>query len=160
MPPRNGDPAVADFTQAFADLAVSVRVLLGTQASFMRSAASADPCIGASVSTPLLHSEALDAQTIDNTVDDSHRNGLPATLRDHRPLIPADLVTDPGDKDYDATDHRLSVEYGRGGHDDATSDRADQLSSWHRTRGRNIRSLDRLLPADGYMNTFSSPVDQ
>ena len=68
MPPRNGDPAVADFTQAFADLAVSVRVLLGTQASFMRSAASADPCIGASVSTPLLHSEALDAQTIDNTV--------------------------------------------------------------------------------------------
>ena len=111
MPPRNGDPQ-DEFRQAFADLAVAVRVLSGTQASFMRSAASADPCIGASVSTPLLHSEALDAQTIDNTVDDSHRNGLPATLRDHRPLIPADLVTDPGDKDYDATDPRLSVDYG------------------------------------------------
>ena len=158
MPPRNGDPQ-NEFTQAFADLAVAVRVLSGTQASFMRSAASADPCIGASVSTPLLHSEALDAQTIDNTVDDSHRNGLPATLRDHRPLIPADLVTDPGDKDYDATDPRLSVDYGRG-HDDATPEREDQLSNWHRTRGRSIKALDRLLPADGYMNTCSSVVDQ
>ena len=159
MPPRNGDPAVADFTQAFADLAVSVRVLLGTQASSMRSAASADPCIGASISTPLLHSEALDAQTIDNTVDDSHRNGLPATLRDHRPLIPADLVTDPSDKDYDATDARLIVDYGHG-HDDAILERKDSLSNWHRTRGRSIKALDRLLPADGYMNTCSSVVDQ
>ena len=61
MPPRNGDPQ-DEFRQAFVDLAVAIRVLSGTQSSFMRSASSADTCIGASVSTPLL-SEALDEQT-------------------------------------------------------------------------------------------------
>jgi hypothetical protein len=50
----------------------------------MRSAADADPNIGLSLSTPLLYSEELDAQEIDNTVDDSHRNGIPAALRDYR----------------------------------------------------------------------------
>ena len=123
MPPRNGDPQ-DEFRQAFVDLAVAIRVLSGTQSSFMRSASSADPCIGVSVSTPLLHTEALDAQTIDNTVDDNHRNGLPATLRDYRPLVPADLITDVGDRNFDATDARLTVDYGLG-HDDATLERED-----------------------------------
>ena len=61
MPPRTGDPAVPNYEQSFAELAVAVRVLMGSQAQFMRSAASADPFIGISLSTPLLHSEELDA---------------------------------------------------------------------------------------------------
>ena len=158
MPPRNAAEA-PNFEQAFAELAVAVRGLLGSQTQFMRSAAEADPSIGTSLSTPLLPSEELDAQAIDNTVEDDHRNGLPAARRDHRPLMPDDYVYDPDDDDYDPDDHRHGTDWGHG-HDEVTLERADQLSSWHRTRGRNIRSLDRLLPADGYMNTSSSPVDQ
>ena len=88
MPPRTGDPAVPNYEQSIAELAVAVRVLMGSQAQFMRSAASADPCIGISLSTPLLPSEELDAQAIDNTVEDGHRNGLSAGRRDYRPLMP------------------------------------------------------------------------
>ena len=148
MPPRNGDPAAPNYEQAFAELAVAVRGLMGPQSQFMRSAAEADPSIGTSLSTPLLPSEELDAQAIVNTVEDDHRNGLPAVRRDHRPLIPDDYADDPDDTDYDPDDHRHGTVWGHG-HDEVTLERADQLSSWHRTRGRNIRSLDRLLPADG-----------
>ena len=87
MPPRNAAEA-PNFEQAFAELAVAVRGLLGSQTQFMRSAAEADPSIGTSLSTPLLPSEELDAQAIDNTVEDDHRNGLPAARRDYRPLMP------------------------------------------------------------------------
>ena len=150
MPPRNAAEA-PNFEQAFAELAVAVRGLLGSQTQFMRSAAEADPSIGTSLSTPLLPSEELEAQAIDNTVENNHRNGLPAARRDLRPLMPDDYVDDPDDTDYDPDDHRHGTVWGHG-HDEVTLDRADQLSSWHRTRGRNIRSLGRLLPADGYTN--------
>ena len=100
MPPRNAAEA-PNFEQAFAELAVAVRGLLGSQTQFMRSAAEADPSIGTSLSTPLLPSEELEARAIDNTVEDDHRNGLPAARQDHRPLMPDDYVYDPDDDDYD-----------------------------------------------------------
>jgi hypothetical protein len=159
MPPRNADPATPNLEDTLAQLAVAVLGLVGSQAQFMRSAADADLNIGLSISTPLLLSEELDAQEIDNTVDDSHRNGIPAASRDYRPSMPSDYVFDLGDTDYDHLDPRHGTAWGLG-HHDATSDRADQLSTWHRARGRNIRNLERQLPADGYMNTSSSPADQ
>ena len=48
MPPRNAAEA-PNFEQAFAELAVAVRGLLGSQTQFMRSAAEADPSIGTSL---------------------------------------------------------------------------------------------------------------
>ena len=150
MAARNAaDPTAPNFQDAFAQLAVAVHGLVGSQSQFMRSAADADPSTGGtSLSTPLLPSEVLEAQEIDSTVEDNHRNGLPAVRRDLRPVMPTDYVFDPDDDDYDATDHRHGIDYGHG-HDEPTLERADNLSTWHRTRGRNIRSLDRLLPADG-----------
>ena len=127
MPPRNAAEA-PNFEQAFAELAVALRGLLGSQTQFMRSAAEADPSIGTSLSTPLLPSEELEAQEIDNTVEDDHRNGLPADRRDHRPLMLDDYVYDPDDDDYDPDDHRHGTDWGHG-HDGVTLERADQLSA-------------------------------
>ena len=129
------DPAAPNYQEAFAQLAVAMHGLVGSQTQFIRSAADADPSIGTSLSTPLLPSEVLEAQEIDNTVEDNHRNGLPAARRDHRPLMPNDYVFDPDDNDYDATDHRHGTDWGHG-HDEVTLERADQLSAWQRTRLR------------------------
>ena len=151
--------AAPNLEEALAQLAVAMQGLVGSQQQFMRSASDADPNIGTSLATPLLPSEVLEAQEIDNTVEDKHRNGLPAALRDLRPLMPHDYVPDPDDSDYDSTDHRHGIDYGHG-HHESTQERADNLSTYHRTRGRNIRSLAGLLPADGYMNPSSSIIDQ
>ena len=134
--------------------------MLGSQTQFLRAAAGADPNIGLSLATPLLPSEVLEAQQIGNTVDDKqHRNGLPAAHRDLRPAMPHDYVFDAGDDDYDSTDYRHGIDYGKGDHE-STQERTDNLSAWHRNRGRTIHSLSGLLPADGYMNPSSSAIGE
>jgi hypothetical protein len=125
----------------------------------MRSAADADVNIGLSKSHPYVHVELLAAREIDNTVDDNNRSGLPAALRDLTPSELVDYVSDMRDPGYDATDPRHANVYGAG-HHDATPERADALTAFHRNRGRNIRMLEKQLPADGYMNTFKTTVEQ
>ena len=137
----------------------SMQALMGSQSQFLRAASGADPNIALSQATPLLHSEVVEAQQIDNTVDDKHRNGLPAAHRDLRPAMPPDYVFDPDDNDYDQDDPRHAIDYGRGDHE-ATQERADNLCTWHRTRGRTIHGLMQLLPADGYMNPCSSTIGE
>ena len=92
-------PAAAEpippLEEALAQLTVAMQGMLGSQQQFMRAAAVADPNIGLSLATPLLPSEVLEAQQIDNTVDDKHRNGLPAAHRDLRPAMPHDYVFRP-----------------------------------------------------------------
>ena len=123
----------------------------------MRSSADADTNIGLSKAHSLLPIEIVDVSTVDSTVNNDYRSGLPPALRDLRPSQPADLVTDRTRVDYDATDIRHATTYGAG-HDDATDDRADRLQSRHRNRGREIRHLEKQLPADGYMNTVTPTV--
>ena len=172
MPPRpagrgGGDPLTPDdliqvvfqMAQSSQQLTLAVASLATSQASFMRSAADADVNIGLSKSQPLLDSEIASAKVIDNTVDDDHRNGLPAFERDTTPRVPPDLVTDIHADDYDVTDYRHGLDYGAG-HHEATPERADALNAFHRERGRNIRMLEKQLPADGYMNTFKDPAQQ
>ena len=166
MPPRNAEDPAPDMEAVLALMAnnsalltAAVASLATSQASFMRSAANADANIVLSKSHSLLLVEELAAREIDNTVDDAHRSGLPAAFRDLRPSMPRDYVDDPGDDDYDVLDPHHGTAWGLG-HHDATADRADALTAWHRTRGRNIRTLEKHLPADGYRNTFTSPVDQ
>ena len=125
----------------------------------MRSAADADVNIGLSKSHSLLDVEQVAAQRIDNTVDDYNRSGLPTALRDTRPSAPADYASDPTDPGYDITDVRHGINYGAG-HDDATTERADELTAYHRNRGREIRMLEKQLPADDFMNTFTTTAEQ
>ena len=155
MPPRNAGPAAPNFEDASAQLAVAVRGLVGLQAQLMRSAADSDVNIGQSIYQPLPPSEELTTQETDNTVDDSHR--IPATSKD-RSAMSSEYVFDSDDTDYDHLDPRHDT-VRDDGHHDATSNRADQLSTWHRAQGRSIRNLERQLPADDYMNT-SSPAEQ
>ena len=161
MPPRaaGGAPMTQDdINDLIAQLAqssqqlndVAVAGLTVSQSSFMRSAAEVDTNIGLSKAHSLLPVEIVDVHTIDNTVINDYRSGLPAPLRDLRPSQPTDLITDITRVDYDATDPRHAITYGAG-HDDATTDRADRLQGWHRNRGREIRQLEKQLPADGYM---------
>ena len=167
MPPRpaGGAPMSQDdinahmlqMAQSSQQLTDAVTSLTSSQASFLRSAADADVNIGLSKSHSLLAVEIVDARTIDNTVNDDHRSGLPAALRDLRPIQPADRVTDTTSVDYGALDIRHAITYGAG-HHDATTERADALTAWHRNRGRNIRMLKKQLPADGYMNTVTPTV--
>ena len=92
-------------------------------------------------------------------MDDDHRSGPPTALRDLRPIKPPDLASDTNDPDYDGTDPRHAIAYGAG-HNDATTERADALTVWHRARGRDIRMLEKQLPADGYVNTVTPTVAQ
>ena len=158
-PASDLEEALAVLAQNNALLTVAMASFATSQSSFMRSAADADANIGLSISHPLLLSEELAARDIDNTVDDSPRNGMAAADRDLRPSMPRDYVYDTDDDDYDSLDPRHGTDWGLGHHEYST-DRADRLTAWHRTRGRNIRAPERQLPADGYMSTFSSPVDQ
>ena len=153
------DPATSleEWREAMTLLAGSMHALMGSQSQFLRAASGADSKIALSQATPLLHSEVAEAQKIDSTVDDKHRNGLLAAQRDLRPAMPPDYVFDRDDDDYDHTDSRHAIDYGRGD-DEATQERADNLCTWHRTRGRTIHGLMQLLPADGYMNPSSSPI--
>ena len=171
MPPRPGGapPAVlssedvqqliVQMAQSSQRLADAVAGLTGSQASFMRSVADADVNIGLSKSHPLIHSELLAAQAIDNTVDNDHRNGMLASERDTLSLPHDDYVSDLRSADCDPTDVRhatASTTYGLG-HVDATPERHDSMNAVHRQRGRNIRTLEKQLPAGGYMNTFTTP---
>ena len=82
---------IMQLAQSSQQLNVAVASLTSSQSSFMRSAADADANIGLSKAHSLLPVEIVDAHTIDNTVNDDHRSGLPAALRDLRPSQPADL---------------------------------------------------------------------
>ena len=100
MPPRaaGGTPLtqediielIAAIAQSSQQLNASMSGLTASQSSFMRSAADADANIGLSKSHSLLPVEIVDAHTVDNTVDDDHRSGLPAALRDLRIKAPDD----------------------------------------------------------------------
>ena len=104
MPPRaaGGTPLtqediidlIASVAQSSQQLNVAMFGLTSSQSSFMRSAADADANIGLSKAHSLLPVEIVDVRTVDNTVNNDHRNGLPAALRDLRPIQPADLVPD------------------------------------------------------------------
>ena len=63
------------------------------------------------------------------------------------------------DPAYDVTDVRHNNNYGAG-HGDATTERADELIAYHRNRGREIRMLEKQLPAYGFMNTFTTTALQ
>ena len=125
----------------------------------MRSAAGADVNIGLSKSHPYVHVELLAAREIDNSVDDNNRSGLPTALRDLRPSAPADYISDLSDPRYSAADPRHANVYGAG-HHDATPERANALTAFHRNRGRTTRMLEKQLPAGGYMNTFKMAAEQ
>ena len=161
-PSTTGDPTaqlLVKMAESSQLLQEAVASLATSQASFMRSAADADANIGLSKSHPFLPSELFNIRLIDNTVDDDHRNGLPASARDTTPAPPPDYVSDPRSSGYDPRDSRHANTYGLG-HDAATIERSDQLNAYHRARGREIRTLEKQLPADGYMNTFTSSVEQ
>ena len=161
MPPRAGAaaPIIEEQTaQLLLQMAMSsqhltdaVALLATSQAPCMRSAADADVNIGLSKSQPFVHHELFAAQRVGNTVTDQHRSGLSTTARDARPRPPDDCDPD------DATDPRHGT-FGAG-HDDATPERAGALNAFHRERGRAIRTLEKQLPADGYMNTCTT-LDQ
>ena len=171
MPPRNagggGPPPDQDdinqmlltMAQSSAQPTAAVASLATSQALSMRSAADADANIGLSKAHSLLPVEIVDVHTIDNTVNDDHRSGLPAALRDLRTKAPDDYNGVVGSDGYDATDprHAIAATYGAG-HDDATTERADALQTWHRNRGRGIRQLEKQLPAGGYMSTATPTV--
>ena len=170
MPPRlaggGGPPKEEQTAQLLLQMAQSSQRLTDagaslatSQAFFMRSAADADVNIGLSKSHPYVHVEKIAARRIDNTVDDNNRSGLPTALRDTRPRALVDYVSDVRDPEYDVTDPRHANDYGAG-HDDATTERADALTAFHRDRGRNITMLEKQLPADGYMNTFTTTAGQ
>ena len=138
MPPRpaGGAPMSQDginqlilqLAQSSQQLNVAVASLTSSQSSFMRSATDADANIGLFKSHSLLPVEIVDAHTIDNTVNDDHRSGLPAALRDLRTKAPDDYNGVVGSDGYDPTDPRHAITYGAG-HDDATTERADALQT-------------------------------
>ena len=80
-------------------------------------------------------------------------------MRDTRPRAPVDYVSDVRGPAYDVTGPRHANDYGAG-HHGATTERADELTAFHRNRGRHIRMLEKQLPADGYMNTFTTTAEQ
>ena len=88
--------------QSSRQLTGAVATLATSQASFMRSAADADVNIGLSKSHPFIHTEGIAARDIDNTVDDLHRSGLPASERDTNPPAPVDYASDHKSTEYDA----------------------------------------------------------
>ena len=133
---------ILQMAQSSLQLTGAVTSLTSPQASFLCSAADADVNIGLSKSHSLLTVEIIDAGKIDREVYDDHRSGLPAALRDLRPIKPSGLISDTNDPDYGALDPRHAITYGAG-HDDATTERADALTAWHRARGRDIRMLEK-----------------
>ena len=97
MPPRPaGTPLtqedvhdlIAAMAQSSLQLNASMGQLTSSQSFFMRSAADVDPNIGLSKAHPLLPVELVDVKTIDSTVNNDHRSGLSAALRDLRPIQP------------------------------------------------------------------------
>ena len=104
--------SVSVLAQSSQQLNFAVASLTVLQSSFMRSAADADANIGLSKAHSLLPVGIVDARTIDNTVNDDHRNGLPAALRDLRPSKPTDLATDTNRTEYGATDPRHAASCG------------------------------------------------
>ena len=129
MPPRaaGGTPLtqeditdlIAAVAQSSQQLNIAVSGLTSSQSSFMRSAADADVNIGLSKAHSLLPVEIVSVHTIDNTVDDDHRSGLPAALRDLRIKAPDDYNGVVGSDGYDPADprHAIAATYGAG-HDD------------------------------------------
>jgi len=95
MPPRaaGGTPLtqediielIAAIAQSSQQLNASMSGLTASQSSFMRSAANADANIALSKSHSL-----LPVEIVDNTVNNDHRNGPPAALRDLRAKAPDD----------------------------------------------------------------------
>ena len=125
--------------------------LIGSNAQFTRSAADSCPNILVSKSHSLLASELRAARAIDNTVDDLHRGGLPSRQRDTDPLRPdartlAAIAGNPAHPLHGVTVFGL-------GHDEQTPERIDDLSAFHRARGREIKILAGHLPHDGYVNS-------
>ena len=169
MPPRaaGGTPMSQDdinqlilqMAQSSQQLTAAVASLTSSQSSFMRSAADADANIGLPKVHSLLNVELIAAQQIDNTVSNLNRSGRPAALRDTNPKPPDGYNGVLGSTGYDPLDPRHANTYGAE-HHDATTERADELTAWHRNRGREIRQLEKQLPADGYMNTVTPTVVQ
>ena len=145
---------IAQLAQSSQQLSDTVPGLTSSQSSFMRSAAGADANIALSKSHSL-----LPVEIVDNTVNDDHRNGPPASLRDLRAKAPDDYNGVVGSDGYDTADprHAIATTYGAE-HDDFAEDRSNRLQSWHRNRGRGIRQLEKQSPADGYMNTVTPTV--
>ena len=143
-------------TSQLAALSVSRNIamagLISSNAQFMRSAANADSNIRLSKSQYFLPSELTATRAIDNTVDQNHRSGLPASQRDTNPLrsntrLRAKIAADPGHPLRGVTVFGL-------GHHEQTPERIDELNASHRTRGREIRMLKKQLP---HMTTTSAP---
>ena len=93
-------------------------------------------------------------------MDNDNRSGLPQAARDTRPLAPDDYISDTNDPRYYATGPRHMVATYGLGHADTSVEQRDAIAAYHRDRGRTIRMLEKQLPADGYMNTFTEPADQ
>ena len=67
---------IAQLAQSSQQLNVAVSGLTSSQSSFMRSAVDADANIGLSKAHSLLPDETVDVHTVDNTVNNDHRNGF------------------------------------------------------------------------------------
>ena len=87
---------ILQMAQSSQHLTGAVATLATSQAPFMRSASDADTNIGLSKSQPFIDTELYAARQIDSTVSDIHRSGLPAAMRDTRPIAPT-LGVDPND---------------------------------------------------------------
>ena len=94
-----------------------------------------------------LPSELRAAKAIDNTVNDLHRGGPPSRQRDTDLLRPdartlAAIAGNPAHPLHGVTDFGL-------GHDEQTPERIDDLNAFHRTRGREISILQKLVVTAG-----------
>ena len=156
---------------------IAMAGLISSNAQFMRSAANADSNIRLSKSQYFLPSELTATRAIDNTVDQNHRSGLPASQRDTNPLRSIDNTVDQNHRSGLPASQRdtnplrsntrlrakIAADPGhplRGvtvfglGHHEQTPERIDELNASHRTRGREIRMLKKQLP---HMTTTSAP---
>ena len=107
----------------------------------MRSVADADANIGLSKSQYFLPSELRAAKVIDNTADQTHRNGLPPRDRDINPLRPGARTQAAIDADPTHALHGVTT-FGLGRHEQ-TPERIDELNAFRRARGHEISELSR-----------------
>ena len=112
-----------------ASLNTAMAGLVSSNAQVMRSAADADSNIGLSKSQYFLPSELLDAQAIDNTVDQGHRSRLPPRDRDTNPIRPTPgqstvVAANPSHPPHGVTPFSV-------GHHEQTPERIDELNAIH-----------------------------
>lgn len=141
MPQDDFNRLTAALATSSAEQQSAVASLVSSNASLIRSAADADDANnGLSKAVPFLASEIRAAILIDNTVDDAHRGGLPASRRDTEPVRPppaemATIARNTSQPLHGTTTWGL-------GHMPVTPERTDLLNAFHRDRTRHSRTRE------------------